>query len=265
MIMNKFYILIPLSFFGLFGNLYAKEKASEKSCYQYGPQTPRDIDKKSGTNSSLFSLAPSYKNMNLCNMHFHLNAEHKSKLYSVTADNSKIGFQCNATSELSDTELKPIAKNYCKGIKPGDTIEVHWVHSSCQVKPGKGLGSCLSKECTNPDLRVEGQVFLLVNDSSAMNFNDLAYDKNVVNGYHQAKNIPSNTGSPLQYLGSATGEELNNKACSTLSVSWGIRSECAKLDINSLSNWCKDNVFKENYAHGSRPLVSNLKLLSEMK
>jgi len=37
------------------------------------------------------------------------------------------------------------------------------------------------------------------------------------------------------------------------------------VDINSLSEWCKDNVFEENYAHGVRKLVTNPKLLSEIK
>jgi len=34
----------------------------------------------------------------------------------------------------------------------------------------KGLGSCFSDSCINPNLRVEAQIFTVVNDSSALNF-----------------------------------------------------------------------------------------------
>ncbi len=62
------------------------------------------------------------------------------------------------------------------GVKPGDTIEVHWVHTSCNITPGEGLGSCLSDACANPQLRVEAQVFLVVNDPEALSFLDFDYD-----------------------------------------------------------------------------------------
>ena len=55
-----------------------------------------------------------------------------------------------------------------EGSVEGDTIEVHWVHTTCDVDPGKGLGSCLSDACANPQLRVEAQVFLVVNDENAL-------------------------------------------------------------------------------------------------
>ena len=29
-------------------------------------------------------------------------------------------------------------------LEPGDTIEVHYVHSTAQVEPGPTLGACLS-------------------------------------------------------------------------------------------------------------------------
>jgi hypothetical protein len=154
------------------------------ACIGFGPQTPRDIDNKAGKNQRKFSIAPGFKDMNLCNIHFHTNAEYKAKDFSIYAGEGEHGhggeYQCSMSKTLTKAELKAPKKNYCKGVKPGDTIEVHWVHSSCDVKPGKGLGSCLSKSCANPDLRVETQVFTVVNDSSAMNFNDLKYDGNMV-------------------------------------------------------------------------------------
>lgn len=43
----------------------------------FGPQSPRDIDNIKGSNPIVFSEAPAYEKMNLCNIHFHKYAEHK--------------------------------------------------------------------------------------------------------------------------------------------------------------------------------------------
>ncbi|TMP35592.1 delta-class carbonic anhydrase [Pseudoalteromonas rubra] len=240
--------------------------ALANSCEGFGPQTPRDIDQLHGENKRVFSLAPPASEMNLCNIHFHKNAEHKAKDFSVFAGNGKHGgYQCNATSSLTEAELRAPKGKVCKNVKPGDTIEVHWVHSSCDVAPGKGLGSCLSNACANPDLRVETQVFLVVNDEDALDFNDLSYDGNIVNGYHQAEYIPQTTGKPVEFLGSTTGPSYSNKQCSPLQVTWSVRPACAKVDINSLATWCEDNVFEEDHAHGVRQLVTDPKLLSPIK
>jgi carbonic anhydrase len=237
-----------------------------KVCEGFGPQTPRDIDSVKGTNKRIFSLAPSYQKMNLCNIHFHKNAEHKAKAFSVFAGKGDHGgYQCNMSQTLSKEELSTPKNAICNGLIPGDTIEVHWVHTSCDIQPGKGLGSCLSESCANPDLRVETQVFTLVNDKSALDFKDLSYDNHQVNGLHQAKLIPNNTGQPVEFLGSTTGPSYTEQVCSPLQVTWSVRPQCAKLDINSIGNWCESNVFEEDHAHGIRKLVTNPDLLSEIK
>ncbi|MGK0335547.1 MAG: hypothetical protein ACJAWF_000158 [Candidatus Azotimanducaceae bacterium] len=141
-------------------------------------------------------------------------------------------------------------------------MEVHWVFSSADVSPGKGLGACLNSGTGNPNLRVETQVFTMVNDPSALNFDDLDYDDNIVNGYHQPEFIPNTTGSPVEFLGSTTGPSHTDEVCSPLQVTWSVRPQCAKLDINSLSQWCETNEFEENKAHGVRKLVTNPDLLS---
>jgi len=239
------------------------------ACEGFGPQTPRDIDSTNGTNPQLFSIAPSSKNMNLCNIHFHNNAEHKAKDFAIYAGEGDHGhgggYQCKISKELTQSEMVPPKKKICKGLKPGDTIEVHWVHSSCQVTPGKGLGSCLSDKCANPDLRVETQVFTLVNDASALNFNDMGYGGNMVKGKHQPKSLPTGTGKPVEFLGSTTGPKYTEQSCSPLQVTWSVRPQCAKLDINSLGEWCDNNEFSEDHAHGVRKLVTNPKLLSIIK
>ena len=236
------------------------------ACEGFGPQTPRDIDSLAGTNNRLFKIAPPASELNLCNIHFHNNAEHKAKDFAIYAGEGKHGhgggYQCGMSKSLSAAELKAPKTEICKGLKPGDTIEVHWVHTSCDIKPGATLGSCLSKKCANPELRVETQVFTVVNDKHALNFNDLTYDGNVVDGLHQAKALPTGTGSSVEFIGSTTGPKYTEQSCSPYQVTWAVRPHCAKIDINSLGQWCKGNTFKEDHAHGVRKLVTNPKLLS---
>ena len=177
--------------------------AAQELCVGYGPQTPRDISSAAGLNERLFTLAPDITKMNLCNIHTHTNAEHKGPDFSVFAGEGTYGgYKCNNSDDLTEAELAAVDGTF-EHAKPGDTIEVHWVHTSCAVTPGAGLGSCLSDACVNPQLRVEAQVFLLVNDPAAANFEDYAYGGNVVDGMHQAKAIPD--GEPVVFGGSTTG------------------------------------------------------------
>ncbi|HHJ18140.1 MAG TPA: cadmium carbonic anhydrase, partial [Gammaproteobacteria bacterium] len=104
-----------------------------------------------------------------------------------------------------------------------------------------------------------------VNDASALDFNSLAYQGNMIGGYHQAKALPENTGIPVEFAGSTTGPGYTEQHCSPMQVTWSVRPRCEKLDINSLGEWCKNNVFEEDHAHGVRKLVTNPGLLSRIK
>lgn len=245
------------------------QQTAGAACVGFGPQTPRNIDDKAGRNKTIFSFAPSVDKLNLCNIHFHVNAEHKAKDFALAAKADEHGhgggYQCAMSQSLSATELKMPEQNACKGVKPGDTLEVHWVYTSCDVKPGKGLGACLSDSCQSPNLRVESQVFTVVNDANALNFADFSYGGTIVNGYHQARSLPTGTGTPVQFLGSTTGPKYTEQACSPYQVTWSVRPQCAKIDINRLSVWCEDNIFEENHAHGVRSLVTNPSLLADIK
>ncbi len=204
-----------------------EKPVATETCKGFWLQTPRDIDNKNGLNKQLFSIAPRYHSMNLCNIHFHVNAEHKAKDFSIYAGEGENGhgggYKCTGTTLLTKEELKAPKEPVCENLKPGDTIEVHWVHSSCDVKPGEGLGACSSATCSNPDLRVETQVFLVVNDPAAVNFNNLNYSGGLTNGKHQAKALPEGTGIPVEFLGSTTGEKYDNQKCSPLQVTWSVR------------------------------------------
>ena len=114
----------------------------------------------------------------------------------------------------------------------------------------------------NPQLRVETQVYVVVNDDDAADFGMLTAH-GVKNGYHQALNIPSNTGTPVQYAGSTTGPSYN-EAGSPLQVSWSVRPEVMKVDIATVGKWCEGNTFDEDHGHGVRNLVTNPDLLSKI-
>ncbi len=240
--------------------------ASEELCVGAGPQTPRDISSLTGLNTVTFSKAPSASEMNLCNIHTHTNAEHKGPGFSVFVDATDHGgYACNGTADLTEAELSP-SEGAFKGVKSGQTIEVHWVHTSCDATPGEGLGACVPEGCTDPVLRVEAQTFLVVNDENALNFMDMTYSGNVVDGLHQAKSIPSDTGTPVNFLGSTTGPSYTQAKCSPAQVTWNVRPECAKLDINSLHAWAESgNVFNETKSHGVRQLVTAPELLSQIE
>ncbi len=235
----------------------------------FGPQAPRDIDLDNGINKRIFNEAPASSNMNLCNIHFHKNAEHKGGEFTEYAGNGDgKGYQSGYkySGRLTAVELAPVNKEICTGkhstLYPGDTIEVHYVYSTAQVKPGPTLGSCLNESIKNPQLRVETQVFVLVNDKKALDFGKLT-KLDINNSFYQAPNIPNNTGAPVRYAGSTTGPGYNEIG-SSFQVTWSVRPKVAKVDIETVGNWCKGNVFEEDHGHGVRNLVKNPKLLSKI-
>lgn len=236
----------------------------------FGPQAPRDIDLPSGNNNISFNTAPPYSQMNLCNIHFHKNAEHKGGEFTKYAGNGDghgylSGYQY--TGHLSSDEIAQTDSEICPSkhgsLYPGDTIEVHYVYSTAQINPGPTLASCLNDAIKNPQLRVEAQVFVLVNDENAADFGELTKHAKQ-NGLHQAINIPSDTGNPIEYTGSTTGPAYNEKG-SPFQVSWSVRPKVSKVNIASVGEWCKGNVFDEDHAHGVRNLVTNPNLLSKIK
>ena len=233
----------------------------------FGPQSPRDIDSNAGSNGRAFNAAPASTAMNLCNIHFHKNAEHKGGEFTKYAGNGDgHGYQSGYkyAGHLSKAEASASKSEICPSkhgsLSSGDTIEVHYVHSTAQIKPGPTLGSCLSEAIKNPQLRVETQVYVLVNDKNALDFGNLT-KHGMKNSLHQPLNVPGNTGAPVQYAGSTTGPSYNEKG-SPFQVTWSVRPKVAKVNIESVGKWCKGNVFKEDHAHGVRNLVTNPDLLS---
>lgn len=233
----------------------------------FGPQSPRDLETLTGKNARAFGEAPAYTAMNLCNIHFHENAEHRGGEFTTFAGNGDgkgagTGFKYDGT--LTEAERAPTGRTIGAGkygdLAPGDTIELHYVHTTAQIKPGPTLGACLAKSIGNPQLRVEAQIFVLVNDTEAVDFGTLT-EVAQVNGLYQAVNLPNDTGTPIEYDGSTTGPAFN-EAGSPLQVSWSIRPQVMKVSITSLETWLADNIFDEGHAHGVRNLVVNPDLIS---
>lgn len=236
----------------------------------FGPQSPRNINSATGNNKRSFGMAPVSSEMNLCNIHFHKNAEHSGGQFVKYAGNGngrghKSGYIYSG--KLSESESNPVKEDICPSefgkLQSGDTIEVHYVYSSAQVNPGHTLGACLNDSIKNPQLRVETQVYVLVNDSNALNFSKLTqFDQK--NSNYQALNIPTNTGKPIIYEGSTTGPAYNETG-SPFQVTWSVRPNVAKVNVNTVGAWCKANAFGESHAHGVRNLIVNPDLLSHIK
>lgn len=241
--------------------------ASSADGVGFGPQSPRDISVTTGSNPRVFGAAPAFTQMNLCNIHFHENAEHRGGEFTTYAGNGdghgyKTGYKYDG--ELTAAERAPldhkVGVSEHGDLEPGDTIEVHFVYSTAQVEPGATLGACLNDAIGNPQLRVEAEVMVLVNDEQALDFTKLAQVEKV-NGYYQAPNLLETLGEPVTYAGSTTGPGYNEKA-SPFEVTWNVRPKVAHVSIQSVEAWLKDNPFEEDHAHGVRNLVVNPDLLS---
>jgi Delta carbonic anhydrase len=243
----------------LVGNVYANEQKHEapqeaNKCIGAGPQAPRDIDNTAGSNPVVFTMAPEIADMNLCNVHFHRNAEHKAAAYSTfVKDGEHSGWACQEPA-AGRLENEHAEYNGCLGVTEGDTIEVHWVYTTCDINSpgvqpaGKGLSACMTSTCANPELRVEAQVFTLQK-----------------NGDLKFAQAPTNATDPIvTYIGSTTGPTYNNNHCSQFQVTWDVNPTCRTLDIDDFSKWCSDNQYNENHAHGVRDLVTPEGLLSKI-
>jgi hypothetical protein len=233
----------------------------------FGPQAPRDLSVVDGANTIDFGSAPDFALMNLCNIHFHEGAEHRGgefTTYIGNGDGHGYGTGFKYDGQLSVAELAPV--DYAVGstehgtLEPGDTIEIHYVHSTADVKPGPTLASCLNEAVGNPQLRVEGFVYVLVNDDNAA---DLGVLNSVAqaNGKWQAPNMPTDAGTAVSYDGSTTGPSYN-EAASPFQVTWNVHPKVTKVSISSVAKWLAGNEFEEDHAHGVRNLVDNPALLS---
>ncbi|MCC9622847.1 hypothetical protein LPB41_14225 [Thalassospira sp. MA62] len=235
----------------------------------FGPQSPRDIDAHAGRNSQIFNMAPSVAEMTLCDIHLHESAEHKGgefTTYVGNGDGHGFGTGYRYNGSLSDAETvpveMPIGQSDHGDLAPGDTIEIHFVHSTANATLGPGLGTCLTEATQNPQLRVEAVIAVLVSNGGE-NFREMALIEQL-DGRYQVPHLPENLGDPIVYRGSTTGPAYNETG-SPFQVTWSVRPKVVKLNILDLGAWLKDNPFHEDHAHGVRNLVVNPDLLSPIE
>jgi hypothetical protein len=227
-----------------------------------GPQAPRNIDSLAGTNTTLFKTANNIDKMNLCDIHYHWNAEHKSSEYSVHVGHEAGEHSGWAVVEPASTDPEYRAAHDIShlldgdaheiGVIVGDTIEVHFVHTSCNVNyedlsPANGLGNCSSNVCANPQLRVVAQVFKVVEHDAEID--DLDHPM-------------AHRDGRVIYTGSTTGPNYNNDHCSPLQVTWDVKKTYATISAHGLAHWSHE---RSQHAHGVRELVTRTELLSPIK
>lgn len=247
--------------------LFERRAVLETLSADSGPQSPRDIDQRAGNNRQIFSPAPPRQQMNLCNIHLHEGAEHRGGEFTTLigpGDGAGFGTGFRYDGRLTAEELvafdRPVGKTAEGELTPGDTIEIHFVFSSSAVAPGASLSACVSPKITNPQLRGEAVIAVLVNDPSAEQLTRIATIERI-DGYHQVPYLPDDLGQPVSYSGSTTGPDYD-MAPSLLEMTWNIRPRVLKLDIRSVDAWLRSNPFEETHAHGVRDLIVDPDLLS---
>ncbi len=235
----------------------------------FGPQSPRNLNDPLGMNRRIFGTAPAVTDMTLCDIHFHENAEHQGGQFTTYAGNGDghgFGTGYKYDGSLTGSELQPFAGRLGESghgdLVPGDTIEIHFVYSTAKATLGNGLGTCFNETISNPQLRVESVVGVLVNDVNAASFLELTRIE-VIGGLNQLPNLPADLGTSVIYAGSTTGPGYNEEA-SPYQVTWSVRPNVLKIDINTVAVWLADNPFEETHAHGVRNLVTNPDLLSQI-
>ena len=259
---NRFAVLsflVAALFVGLQGRLLAdgcSDPNTPAPCERVGPQSARDIEMKFGTNPVRFSQAPPIERLKLCDIHFHRFAEHKIP-GSVAAQPPGKGFVCPIPRRARFSPEGEIAdRKVCESVGLFDTVEVHWVYTTCNVDPAPCLGSCFSKSCLNPELRVAAQLFYVTPDNypRAIDWADAGYDT-----------TPPRPHRNVEYMGSTTGSVFNGvNTCSPYQATWSVSPRCLPLTMASLGSWCERNEFDERKPHGVRDLVTDPKLLSRI-
>lgn len=267
-------------------------------CTDAGPQAPKDL-----TTATLNTAAHGTRNpqapifthdqmnhMTVVNVHFHLGAEHKSDNYNdeqftedydasnpvggpygVTDHPARPGFYGSgySPSGRKDRDAVPAP---CKGMKVGDTIEVHWVHSSAGVRQPDdgdyqlledGLGSAVNgRALRNPQVHVEAVVYQILPDGDAgITFTPV--------GSLRETHWPDEPSADeyIRYVGSSTGmsytgnEEGPTQTCSPYLINWGVDLRLHKVSSTTMQEFCSlllaEGLVKDVLVHGSRRILHN--------
>lgn len=90
-----------------------------------------------------FAKALPVAEMRLCDIHFNRLAEHKIPGTAPAPEGAR-GYVCPAGTPPSAPQEEVKADPHhegCEGVMTGDTVEVHWVYTSCDVEPAPRITS----------------------------------------------------------------------------------------------------------------------------
>ena len=151
-------------------------------------------------------MAPEASEMNLCNIHTHTNAEHKGPGFGVFVSAAADGgFACNETPNLTDAELAPASGAYQGRAAPATRSRCIGFTRPATPPRAKGLAPASRRVAAIRSCAWRPRSFSPSTTRTPSTSPTMAYGGNVVEGRHQAKSLPSNTGDPVLFRGSTTG------------------------------------------------------------
>lgn len=267
-----------------------------------GPQSGANITKGFNGNYPATTVPNKkpYWQSNMCpvNVHWHLGTEHYSvgeydengngpdgniaapKFTRRLASGEPVrpGFRCHHYDAKDSKFTKDYDWKHCKGMKVGETYEVHWPHS--------GAGACgtidqyqtpfydgvfcklgltvpefvdlVTNETTRQTVPnvvgVQGQIFTVVDDESY-------FYPDMIRGWVHDEERTMAT-DIAYYTGSTTGTSRNNEICSQYApITWQVDRKCHMISASSFDKLCydmklqRDDMTYDLEAHGSRELV----------
>ncbi|CAJ1454551.1 unnamed protein product [Effrenium voratum] len=210
------------------------------------------------------------------NLHFHLGAEHLSAgEYDLDspppgvekASSVALGKFCGLC-DIPAQQLQPFDFEHCKNVSVGNTYEFHWVFSTGAPLVGlrddgeegqlgitDGLGGALNRTI-NPKVIVRGQACRIINNASLDTEEKIGAD--YADFLTQWRQPP--LGQGVRYMGSTTGNSLDDEVCSPIEVNWHVDTKCCTLSAQAFDRTCKamyDEGLREDLKpKGSRAPVS---------
>jgi len=215
-----------------------------------------------------------YDQTDLCpvNVHWHLGAEHLSvgefdengKGPGTRRAEERLGNRCHLYDAQDPKFTKAYDWKHCKGMKVGETYEVHWPHSAAGacgtewqyqtpfydgVFCKDGVINILTPLNTYKTIGVQAQVYTIVNDENY-------YRDNMIKGMQTDGDFGADM---TMYTGSTTGTSRDQETCSRYApITWQVDRKCHLISASSFDKMCemmkqqKDDMTDDLHAHGSR-------------
>jgi hypothetical protein len=221
-----------------------------------------------------------YDQTDLCpvNVHWHLGAEHLSvgefdengKGPGTRRAEERLGNRCHLYDGQDSKFTTEYNWKHCKGMKVGETYEVHWPHSAAGacgtewqyqtpfydgVFCKDGVINILTPLNTYKTIGVQAQVYTIVNDENY-------YRDNMIKGMQTDGEFGADM---TMYTGSTTGTTRDQQTCSRYApITWQVDRKCHLISASSFDKMCemmkqqKDDMSDDLHAHGSRETTATV-------